>query len=240
MSMAQLILSIVLRNRLALTLLVCVLSFGAERVLAMPQGGKLVVLGSSTAAGTGASSPNRSWVGQLSSWLDKQHSMAVKNFAVPGALTTVALCTNTAGLKEKETWFALQSVDRAIATGATHLILAFPSNDATAGLPASTTIANLMKIRQCAHAASLKVAVLSTLPRSGLTAEQKRTVSDVDTQVRQMFASCYIDVYAALAETGSQEPARTLSAGDGVHYNDRGHAVIYSAVRRFIESGSCF
>lgn len=226
--------------RLLKVLMAWVLGLSAPSALAAPPAMKLAVLGSSTAAGQGASSLAKSWVGMLTSWAEKQQGQSVRNFAISGALTSSAVCASQITAEAQESVRPLQSADRAILSGATHLLLSFPSNDATAGVAVSATLSNLLGIKRCAESAGLKVAVLSTLPRSGLSAEQKKAISLVEKQLRLKFGACYIDVYPSLAEQATAEPARALSAGDGVHYNDRGHAVIYAAVRRFVESGSCF
>jgi lysophospholipase L1-like esterase len=203
--------------------------------------GKLMILGSSTAAGTGASLPAKSWAGQLAVWLEQYKNAQTRNLAVSGSLTSAALCADqrtTAAIRDKVG--PIKGADLAIASGATHAILSFPSNDTMAGMSAQQTVNNLLEIRRCLTDAGVKVAVLSTLPRSGLSDGQRQTMTRIDQELRRALGRCFLDVHSMLADTAGVEPARTLSAGDGVHFNDRGHAVIYSAVRRFLESGECF
>lgn len=208
-------------------------------VLAWSQINRLVVLGSSTAAGTGSSHVAKSWVGQLEVWLESRGTFVV-NLAVPGALTASAACI----VKGKPNWRKQinpqRNVERAIALGATHLILAFPSNDAIAGVPVTQTRDQLLGIRRCAARAGIKVAIMSTQPRAGVTPEQAQAIEEVDALMRRSFGKCYIDVNHILLKSGGQSDGSPIAAGDKVHYNDRGHAIIFGTVQKFIESGSCF
>jgi lysophospholipase L1-like esterase len=201
----------------------------------------LAVLGSSTAAGTGASQVSRSWVGLLQTWLSKTKRESIINLATPGILSTSALCTQQVSSNLAELVSPTRNVDRALKLGATHLIFAFPSNDTTNGMPAEQTISNLLDMRQCAQSNDkAQVAVMSSLPRDGLTKQQNATIVQIDAAMRKEFGSCYINVRSALADVNNESIRHDLSAGDGVHFNDAGHAIIFNIVKRFMESGQCF
>ncbi len=201
----------------------------------------LAVLGSSTAAGTGASQPSRSWVGLLQAWLAKTKGGNIINLAAPGVLSTSALCTQQVNSNLSELITPTRNIDRALKLGATRFILAFPSNDTTNGMPAEQTISNFLDMRQCAQSNDLvRVAVMSSLPRDGLTKQQNATIAQIDAAMRKEFGSCFINVRGALADTDHESIRHDVSAGDGVHFNSAGHAIIFGIVKRFMESGKCF
>jgi acyl-CoA thioesterase I len=201
----------------------------------------LAVLGSSTAAGTGASQPGRSWVGLLQAWLAKTKGGSVISLAAPGVLSTSALCTQQVNSNLSELIAPTRNIDRALKLGATHFILAFPSNDTTRGMPAEQTISNFLDMRQCAQTNDkAQVAVMSSLPRDGLTKQQNATIAQIDAAMLKEFGGCYINVRSALADTDHESIRHDLSAGDGVHFNNAGHAVIFGIVKRFMDSGQCF
>lgn len=201
----------------------------------------IAVLGSSTAAGTGASQPGRSWVGLLQAWLAKTKGGNITNLAAPGVLSTSALCTQQTNSNRSELIAPTRNIDHALKLGATHFILAFPSNDTTNGMPAEQTIRNFLAMRQCAQSNDkVRVAVMSSLPRDGLTKPQNATIAQIDSTMRKEFGNCFINVRNALADEGNENIRHDLSAGDGVHFNDAGHAIIFSIVKRFMESGQCF
>jgi lysophospholipase L1-like esterase len=208
---------------------------------ALAQTPSLAVLGSSTAAGTGASHPSRSWVGLLQAWLARAKGERIINLATPGVLSTSALCSQETSSNLFELVSPNRNVDRALKLGATHLILAFPSNDTTNGMPAEQTINNFLDMRQCAQSNDkVHVAVMSSLPRSGLNKQQNMTIARIDLAMYKEFGHCFINVRNALSDLSNENPRRDLSAGDGVHFNDAGHAVIFNIVKRFMESGQCF
>ena len=201
----------------------------------------LAVLGSSTAAGTGASQPGRSWVGLLQAWLAKTQGGNIVNLAAPGVLSTSALCTQQANSNISELIAPTRNIDRALKLGATRFILAFPSNDTTNGMPAEQTIRNFLAMRQCAQSNDkVRVAVMSSLPRDGLTKPQNATIAHIDSAMRKEFGNCFINVRSALADEGNENIRHDFSAGDGVHFNDAGHTIIFNIVNRFLESGKCF
>jgi lysophospholipase L1-like esterase len=201
----------------------------------------LAVLGSSTAAGTGASQPGRSWVGLLQAWLARTKGGNIINLAAPGILSTSALCTQQVNSNISELIAPTRNVDRALKLGATHFILAFPSNDTTRGMPAEQTISNFLDMRQCAQSNDKAlVAVMSSLPRDGLTKQQNTTIAHIDAAMLKEFGGCYINVRSALADTDHESIRHDLSAGDGVHFNNAGHTIIFGMVKRFMESGQCF
>jgi lysophospholipase L1-like esterase len=201
----------------------------------------LAILGSSTAAGTGASQPSRSWAGRLQPWLSRTKGVKIINLATPGVLSTSALCTHEISSNLLELISPTRNIDRAMKLGATHLLIAFPSNDTTNGMPAEQTISNFLDMRQCAQSNDkVQMAVMSSLPRSGLTKQQNMAIAQIDTAMRKEFGPCFIDVREALSDASNENPRRDLSAGDGVHFNDAGHAVIFNSVKRFMESGQCF
>jgi acyl-CoA thioesterase I len=201
----------------------------------------LAILGSSTAAGTGTSDPSLSWAGRLGTWLQKTEGNVVENLAVPGALTASALCTGGPGRPAPALRVASdnRTMDQALATGARRIILAFPSNDAVAGVPAGQTLANIRQMTECARASGAQVAVLSSLPRAGLTPDQRKSIQRVDEELKARFGACFLDLRDTLTN-GSRVQVRTeYSAGDGIHFNDLGHLLIFRQVRQFIETGRC-
>lgn len=226
----------VLRNFLTVALLMAAMSHTvcAETTT-------LAVLGSSTAAGTGASKPSRSWVGLLQAWQAKAKEGSIINLAAPGVLSTSALCTQQVNSNLSELIAPTRNVDRALKLGATRFILSFPSNDTTHGMSAEQTISNFLDMRQCAQSNDkAQVAVMSSLPRDGLTKQQNATIAQIDAAMLKEFGSCFINVRSALADTDHESIRHDVSAGDGVHFNNAGHTIIFGLVKRFMESGQCF
>jgi acyl-CoA thioesterase I len=188
---------------------------------------KLVVLGSSTAAGIGASSPETSWVGLFKKWAKDNRDWDVTNLAVPGALTQDAVCTTPNSKTQK-----------AFDLGAKYIILSYPSNDAVAGVTPEQSIGNIRSAIKCASAKGVKIILLSTLPRSELTPQQRKSIEQFDQTLKTEVGGCFIDVKEQLADVSGLNPRLSLSAGDGIHFNNNGHTVLFRLVTNFIIKNS--
>ena len=133
------------------------------------------------------------------------------------------------------------NVDAALAYAPALLILAFPSNDVAAGVPAADTVANMRRI--AAHAArgpGRRAAnlVLGTQPRAGLDATQRTALAETDALAEGEFGPCFVPLREALSDPDG-EPAATYAAGDGIHLNATGHALILARVNAALASGRC-
>jgi len=188
---------------------------------------KLVVIGSSTAAGIGASSLETSWVGLFKKWAKENRDWNVENLAAPGALTQEATCTTPHSVTQK-----------AFELGAKYIILSYPSNDAVAGVTPEQSIEHIRSVIQCAAAKGVKIILLSTLPRSGLTPQQRKMITQVDDAIKAEAGGCFIDVKNQLSDASGLNPRLSFSAGDGIHFNDSGHAALFRLVRNFIIKNS--
>jgi acyl-CoA thioesterase-1 len=188
---------------------------------------KLVILGSSTAAGIGASSAETSWGGLFKKWAKVNRDLDVINLASPGALTQEAACTTRYSMTQK-----------AFDLGAQYIIVSYPSNDTVAGVAPDQTIENIRSILQCASARGVKVILLSTLPRSGLTSQQRKSIVQIDDTLKAEVGGCFIDLKSQLSDPSGLNPRLNFSAGDGIHVNNNGHATIFLLVRNFLMQNS--
>ncbi len=203
---------------------------------------KLTVIGSSTAAGEGASSSAKSWVGLLARALDDAvvPTFNSSNLAV-GGYTTVELLPGSK---------ADGSIDDAI-SGRPNLILVSlaGSNDLSAGTSQSTFLSRLTSVRDAARTAGVPVFFVSTAPKD-LSDSERRELRDWATAMSTAFATCwvperataygpcFIDIFAPLANA-SLGVASAYGAGDGIHLNDAGHARIFEVAEAIVKPYVC-
>jgi len=203
---------------------------------------KLTVIGSSTAAGEGASSSAKSWVALLARSLDDAvvPTFISSNLAV-GGYTTVELLPGSS---------ADGSIDDAI-SGRPNLILVSlaGSNDLSAGTSQSTFLSRLTSVRDAAQAAGVPVFFVSTAPKD-LSDSERREPRDWATAMSTTFATCwvperatayapcFIDIFAPLANA-SLGVASAYGAGDGIHLNDAGHAKIFEVAEAIVKPYVC-
>jgi lysophospholipase L1-like esterase len=197
--------------------------------------GTWAVIGSSTAAGVGAPS-GKGWAAQLGA-AQQLIGVVTNNYARPGLLTSQALPTDTLppGRAPPD---PTANIDRALASSPKLVILAFPTNDAMAGVPAAETVGHWQLIRKRAAQAGAATVVLSTQPRDDLDATQRATLDETDRRAADAFGTCFVAVRAALSDAQGRI-APMYSAGDGVHLNAEGHRIVSERVIAALGSQRC-
>lgn len=197
--------------------------------------GNWVVMGSSTAAGTGAT-PGHGWVALLQAeWLSQGATMV--NIARNGAVTYEGLGATSSPVLNRPLPDPAINIDRALIQKPRLLIVAFPTNDVASGYSTDETVNNLLAIRATALAASVPVIVVSTQPRA-LSASKLLQLREIDARIAQEVKACFVAVRADLAGPNDWL-APAYDSGDGIHPNDAGHLLIAGAISKVLRNGDC-
>lgn len=200
--------------------------------------GLWVVLGSSTAAGVGAT-PGQSWPDRLAASMAGRQ-VVLHNLARAGSLTPQALPASAPASAPRPAPDPALNLDRALGFAPRLILLAFPTNDAVAGYSASETAANLDTLRRVAASAGSATVVMGSQPRSGLTEAQQATLAEMDRLLAARAGHCFLPLHAALADPASGvDIAPAYAAGDGIHLNDAGHARIRELLQALLDAGRC-
>lgn len=207
-----------------------------------PSSFTLAVIGSSTAAGDGASAFDFAWVGLLDDSLRAAVTTRffLDNFATGGYGSAHLLPGS--GFRG--------NIDDAIEAEPDLIVVALAgSNDLSSGTTTAQFMARLAVIRDTAFAAGIPVFFVSTAPK------------DLDLSDREMlelwarnmegsfgacpipgaaspYSPCFIDIFHALANP-SLGLASELGAGDGIHLNDAGHARIFQVADPILKAYVC-
>lgn len=201
-----------------------------------PDPTRWTVLGSSTAAGVGATA-GQSWAARLADAL-RQRGLQLDNRARSGANTYQALPAAEPRASTRPATDPAQDVATALSTRPAALLLAFPSNDALLGYTAAETTANLLRLRALARAQGAAVIVLSSQPRDDANAAAREAMRATDAALAAELGPCFVDVRESLSD-GSGRIAPAFAAGDGVHLNNAGHALVFERLWAAIEAGRC-
>lgn len=191
----------------------------------------IVVLGSSTAAGTGSSTADSAWVNRYSASLAADTRYEVINLGRGGANTYNILPTGT----DTPTGNAFnvdqqRNVTRALTFDPFAIIINMPSNDAANNVGVSDQLLNFRRIAAPALASGVKVYVATTQPRNFSNPAQIAIQEAVRDSILAEYGEFAIDFWSGLAtEEGTIDP--DLDSGDGVHVNDRGHRFLFEQVR---------
>jgi chitodextrinase/lysophospholipase L1-like esterase/pimeloyl-ACP methyl ester carboxylesterase len=191
----------------------------------------IVVLGSSTAAGTGVSAQDSAWVDRLDHWIGESNSdYTLTNLAV-GGFTTYHIRPDGSDNGLNPSVDTDHNITKALSLNPDYIIINLPSNNAASEIPVDTTMEHYREIKALADQAGIKTFIITPQPRNFGPSSNKRVIlmEELDS-VRAGFGSYVIDVFDSLADNNAMiEPA--LDTGDGVHLNDNGHAYIFSEVK---------
>jgi lysophospholipase L1-like esterase len=203
---------------------------------------KLAVIGSSTAAGEGASRAQNAWVSLLETELEAAvtTSFSLENLAV-GGYTARELLPGSG---------AKGSIDDAIAVRPDLIVIGLAgSNDLGPDTTTALFIAELTTLRDTARAAGIPVFFVSTQPKNFSTPDREMLqlwnsrmqesfgacwISDTSA----LYTPCYIGIFDVLADS-SLGLAAAWDSGDGQHPNDAGHARIFEVAKAIVEPYVC-
>lgn len=195
-----------------------------------------VVMGSSSAVGAGASTFGNSWVGLLQTD-ELAEDVRFHNIARGGYATYQSLSSSCVVAPSRRQPDPEHNIDLALSLGADLVILSFPSNDAALGYAASETAANILLLRQQLADKNAALLVLSSQPRN-MEKDKQALLKEMNALLAPVLTDCFVDVYDALVgPDGGLSPQ--YDAGDGVHLNDIGHALVFEEVKSSLQSKRC-
>ncbi|WP_159038533.1 SGNH/GDSL hydrolase family protein [Brumimicrobium mesophilum] len=190
---------------------------------------KIVVLGSSTAAGAGPSSSDSAWVNRYRTYLEGINpANEVINLAVGGYNTYRIMPTGYVPPINRPATNPARNITAALAEMPDAIIVNMPSNDVAANYTYTEQMDNLDTIVQIANAASVPIWICTTQPRN-FSAAQAQLQWDLKDSILVNFAPNAIDFWTPFA-TSSHVVDPLYDSGDGIHLNDAAHAIMESRV----------
>ncbi|MED5620411.1 GDSL-type esterase/lipase family protein [Ideonella sp. BN130291] len=194
-----------------------------------------VVVGSSTAAGAGATA-GQGWVALMAAE-EAPRGVVVHNLARPSLTSYHVLSAGSQPPPGRPAPDPSADVDAALALHPQALFVSLPTNDTAMGYSVSETVTNLLAIRSQALQAGVPVVMLSTQPRD-LPPDRLALLPQIDQQLADAAGPCFVPVRAQLAGPDGRIDPR-YDVGDGVHLNDAGHQVVWQQVRAVLQSHAC-
>lgn len=188
----------------------------------------IVVLGSSTAAGSGPSSSDSAWVNRYRKHLQSINPLnTVTNLAI-GGTTTYHILPDWFSATTKPTTNPSNNISQAIRLGADAVIINMPSNDAANGFGVNEQMANFNMIKSVADSFNVKLWVCTTQPKN-FSAAKKQIQIGVRDSVLTQFGNFAIDFWSTIADT-SNGIKGIYDSGDGTHLNNRAHGILNDRV----------
>lgn len=199
----------------------------------------VVVIGSSTAEGTGASTPDSAWVYRFRNAVyvnDTRHD--VINLAKGGYSTYRLLPTgSTAGASVGIDVDTERNITKALSLNPAGIIINLPSNDAANNFPVKDQLANFDAMVSEAEKQNVPVWVCTTQPRNFASAAQIQIQKDVRDSIFAIYGDYALDFWNGIAQENGHILEK-FDSGDGVHLNDQGHRLLYQRVMQKMDWGS--
>ncbi|MEZ4918044.1 MAG: SGNH/GDSL hydrolase family protein [Saprospiraceae bacterium] len=190
---------------------------------------RLAVIGSSTAEGIGASSPETAWVARYKQHLDSLlPGCNILNLGKGGYSSYQLLPDDAGPFRARPLVDTLRNISKAIAFQPDAVIVNLPSNDTVSGHDADEQISNFKSIAQKALAQGILVWVCTPQPRA-LPPEQMAVQLEVRDRVLNDFGPFAIDAWTPLANPDGSM-LKAVDSGDGTHLNDQGHQLLFEQV----------
>lgn len=194
---------------------------------------RIVVLGSSTAEGTGPDNPDDGWVNLYREYLTQKDSrFEVINFGKGGYSTYDILPTGTpikAGVTR--TIDPERNVTKALSLNPGGIIINMPSNDAAYEYPVEDQLANYDLISSKIKEQNIPLWVSSVQPKDfGSNTTSKNIQLEMLTAAEDKFGDMTIDFWTGLGKSNNNGILPQYNSGDGTHLNEAGHKVLFDRV----------
>jgi len=186
----------------------------------------IAVIGSSTAAGLGASIPDSAWVNLAKKYWKAQGEIdTIYNLAVASSLSGEGMPTGSTppdGVSPD----ADHNITKAMSFNPDIVIIAYPSNDIGRDFPLSDYLSNLRTEAAVVTAAGKVAYVTSTQPRDGFNTAERQNLQSGKDSILQEFGQFGMDFYTPLTDPATLGFIPSLTA-DGTHPNDAGHQLLF-------------
>ena len=226
-----------MNNRLSLALLLLLfqMTLNAQNSACLSADSiRIVVIGSSTAAGAGASPADSSWVNRYRHFLQGLHpGNEVINLAQGGYNTWRLMPDHFVPPSNRPSPDTLKNISHALRQNPDGIIINLPSNDAAIGTGLNDQMHNFILMDSLAASMGVPAWVCTTQPRN-LNTSAIQVQMDVRDSIFSYFGNRALDFWNGLAN--SQNTIDSLyDSGDGVHVNNAGHRLLWQrAVQKAI------
>ena len=196
---------------------------------------KIVVIGSSTAYGTGPKTIDSAWVNVLRKY---EKNVNVKNEVIniaKGGYTTYHLLPNNFHtLSERPKPDTLRNITKALSFNPDIVIINLPSNDAAYGYSVEEQMTNFSIMSDKCIDRKIKVLICSAQPRNFNRDKIVKQIK-LNAELYKKYKSYIVDFWSELSnQDGTINPK--YSSGDGVHLNGKGHKILVERIVKKLHS----
>ncbi len=195
----------------------------------------IVVLGSSTAAGTGPSTLDSAWVWRLQGYYRKNTTpgnpdTVVTNLALGGFTTYHVMPAPSATYvtpNGKPLPDQSRNVTMALSLNPDIIVINLPSNDTDWGFSKKETMDNFRLLFTEIINAGKKVYITTTQPRNFADFARRDSLRTLVDSINNNFGMYAIDFWSDLVSNDGQYNISSAVNVDGIHVNDLGHRLLF-------------
>ncbi len=195
----------------------------------------VVVIGSSTAEGAGASPADSAWVNRYRAYLKKYGDhFEVVNLAI-GGFSSYRVMPGSFEPPANRPYYARENnnITYALAFNPKAIIVNLPSNDAANFFTIEEQVANFDTLAAYAERHQIPLWLSTTQPRNFSDASQRNNLMTMRDSIVSRYSgkawTRVLDFWTGLADANGNILA-AYNSGDGVHLNNRGHRLLYQRV----------
>lgn len=198
---------------------------------------KIVVMGSSTAAGSNASTHANSWVGKMTAHFRQNMSdgmdTVVHNIAEYGYATYHEMPTSFIPPPSRPSPDPVHNVTMALSYSPDIVIINLPSNDIAFGYTKKEMMDNLRLMHITITATGARCFIGTTTPRNDITVAQRLMQRELVDSINNNFGAFALNFWDDLVTNDGQNRLRdeVRDPGSDYHLNDAGHNYLYLRVR---------
>lgn len=192
----------------------------------------IVVLGSSTAAGTGASTPDSAWVNRLQARMNAdKKKIKIINLSQGGFNTYYIMPTGYAVPAGRPQADTKKNVTTALSLRPDMVIINMPSNDVASNYTDDEILGNYRVLVKELDDKDVNYIITGTQPRNFSSISQRQRLKSLNDKMQAIYLT-HLNTYYNMLASASYSISDVYSAGDGIHVNDKGHRIIYESFMR--------
>ena len=193
---------------------------------------KILILGSSTAYGTGASSTDSSFVAKYRAYLKRKNPLNnIINYGIPGYRTYHNLRPTGYIPPDNRPYPNTEfNITNALLDNPDAIIINMPSNDAASNYTLAEQQANFEATMRIADSLNIPVWVTTSQPRFYLTTEQMTNLRNLKTWVLSRFSDKAVNFWDGIANEDGTIASQYYY--DYVHVNNAGHEEFYNRMKK--------
>lgn len=191
----------------------------------------ILILGSSTAAGTGPSNPDSAWVNRFRKYVvGLDSAYRVINLAVGGYSTYQVMPTGFIPPVNRPYPSVNNNITYALTYNPVAVLINLPSNDAASNYPISEQIANYDTLVKILNGNQIPFWMSTTQPRNFSNQSQLNLLFAMRDSTYSRYGMHAVDFWTDIAQSnGWINPI--YNSGDGIHLNNSAHRVLFERMR---------